>query len=260
VNILLKRSAEMFVPLYRSFGGLIGPKYKDENFRSVVSEYLGDDVTSNTTIPTMVVAYDLEQQDFKAITSWDKEEVFKKVDSINSTAAAASYFQPCRINPVNNSKKTYTLTDGGIGANNPTFFLLTKAMELYPNAEHFEVLSIGSGYAHRPLSYQEMKDAGLIQWAPHLPRLFITSQTIKDHMLLSRMFLSEPNLQNIKKPFLKGKYSRWSPLLNKENTKIDNTDDINLMEIVSSTDDYIDSEQQCFNELVERLRSPKDVF
>jgi hypothetical protein len=258
VDILMKRSADMFVPLYISLGGLFGPKYKTERFRSVASEYLLDEETNNTTIPTMVIAYDMQIQDFKAITSWDEEEIFKKVDAVNSTAAAASYFQPCRISPVNDPEKSYILTDGGVGANNPTLFLLTKAMELYPDADHFEVLSVGSGYANRPLFYEDMKDAGLIQWIPHLTRIFINGQTTKDHKFLTRMFSSESDLQDIKQPLFRGKYSRWSPLLSRENTKLDNTDNINLMTIVSATDHYVELRQREFEELVDRLRNPKD--
>ena len=260
VEILQQRSAEMFVQRYLSIFGLFGPKYRTDTFRSVLSEYLGQETMDNAITHTAVVTYDIVRQNLKTITSWDRRELFTKVNAINATAAAISYFEPCHITPINNLRRSYDLIDGGTGANNPTLCLLTKAMELYPTADSFEIVSIGSGRADRPLSYTVMKDAGLIRWVPHAPRLFMTGENSKEDTFLREAFLTRTDAQGVDHSAFNGHYSRWSPLLNPENTKLDNTTPENLRAIIQATDRHIKSRRQEFDALVERLRPPKTRF
>ncbi len=260
VSILQERSADMFVPRYISCSGLFGPKYRTDCFRSVLSEYLGHDTVDNVTTPTAVVTYDLVRQKLKTITSWNKKEIFTKITAINSTAAAATYFEPCYAIPVDNSRRVYELSDGGTGANNPTLCLITKAMELYPDADSFEIVSIGSGRAEKPLSYQIMKDAGLMQWAPHLTRLFMTGETSKDDAFLTEAFLPHTDSQGNSHSAFSGHYSRWNPTLRPENTRLDNTNSENLRALVAAADLHVESRRPEFNEVVERLRTPKVTF
>ncbi len=260
VQMLLSRSSDMFVPRYLSLSGLFGPKYSTDHFRTVLAEYCGRETTNNVTTHTAVIACDIVRQNLKIINSWDKSEIFTKVDAISSSAAATSFFQPCHTCPLNAPRRSYVLTDGGTGANNPTLCLLTKAMELYPNADSFEIVSIGSGSAHKPLFYQEVKDAGLIDWVKHLPRIFMAGQTTKDDSFLKAAF-SRTDSQGIKRPSLfKGNYTRWNPLLNSKNTKMDNTDEINLLTLISVVDRYFEDPPLEFNTLIERLISPKTIF
>lgn len=260
VEILQQRSTEMFVQRYISCCGLFGPKYRTDSFRSVLTEYLGHETMDNSIIPTAVVTYDMVRQNIKTITSWDRRELFTKVNAVNATAAAVSYFKPCSVTPTNNSRRSYDLTDGGTGANNPTLCLLTKAMELYPEADRYEVISIGSGRADKPLSYIAMKNAGLIHWAPHLTRLFMTGENSKEDSFLSEAFQPRTDARGEDHSTFKGHYSRWSPLLDAENTRLDNTDPENLRAIIQATDNYIESRRTDFDILAERLRSPKSIF
>lgn len=260
VQILQQRSADMFVQRHISIFGWFGPKYRTDSFRSVLSEYLGHATVDEAITPTAVVTYDMVRQNLKTITSWDKKEIFTKVTAINATAAATSYFEPCHATPVNNARKSYDLTDGGTGANNPILCLITKAMELYPDADSFEIISIGSGKADKPLFFEDMKGAGLMQWGPHLTRMFMAGETSKDDTFLSEAFLPRTDADGVEHSAFKGNYSRWSPLLSPQNTRLDNTDPENLREIVQATDDYIGSRRPEFDALVDRLRASKTTF
>ncbi|MDP3371632.1 MAG: patatin-like phospholipase family protein [Candidatus Paracaedibacteraceae bacterium] len=260
VNILLERSEELFSPQYSSLNGLLGPKYDSEKFRSVTHEYLGDDITSHTVIPTAVVTYNIVNQNFKIITSWENESTFTKVDAISATSAAASFFRPCFAHPVAGKANPYVLTDGGTGANNPALSVLSKGRDLYPEATSFEVVSIGSGKANKPLYYKNMKDAGIIKWAPHLVRIFTNAQAENDHEFLKNMFSPKQDSHGIPHTIFSGDYTRWTPRLNPENSKMDNTDPTNLRELIRIADDYIDLRKDDFNLLLNRLRCEKEVF
>ena len=259
VGILRERCEDMFVTRHLSFLVMFGPKYRTDCFRSVLSEFLGHDTIDNVTTPTAVVSYDLVRQKLKIISSSDRE-VLSKVNSIHASAAAPFYFAPCYAIPVNNAKKAYELSDGGTGANNPTLCLITKAMELYPDADNFEIVSIGSGRADKPLSHQVMKDAGLMQWAPHLARIFMAGEASKDDAFLSEAFLLHTDSRGHNRSAFNGHYSRWNPPIGPQNTKLDNTNSENISELITAADRHIKSRKTEFMELIERLRSPKVVF
>ena len=76
VEILQQRSADMFVKRHISVFGWLGPKYRTDSFRSVLSEYLGHATMDEAITPTAVVTYDMVRQNLKTITSWDKKEIF----------------------------------------------------------------------------------------------------------------------------------------------------------------------------------------
>lgn len=260
VQILQQRSPDMFVQRYLSCYGLFGPKYRTDRFRSVLSEYLGHTTVNDAITPTAVVAFDMVRQNLKTITSWDTGEIFTKVNAISSTAAAASYFEPCHAIPTNHAQTSYFLTDGGIGANNPTLCLIAEAKKLYPEANNFEIISVGSGRADKPLHFKKMKRAGLVHWAPHLPRMFMDGETSKDHTFLSEAFLRRTDADGVEHSAFKGNYSRWSPLLNYENTQLDDTTSTNLQAILKATDLHIELRREEYNALVTRLSVPKTRF
>ena len=57
------------------------------------------------------------------------------------------------------------MIDGGVFANNPSMCALVSAYKLYPEAEDFIVVSLGTGSLERPIPYNEAKDWGLVHWA-----------------------------------------------------------------------------------------------
>jgi hypothetical protein len=57
------------------------------------------------------------------------------------------------------------MIDGGVFANNPSMCALASAYKLYPAAEGYIVVSLGTGSLERPIPYNQAKDWGLVHWA-----------------------------------------------------------------------------------------------
>ena len=80
-----------------------------------------------------------------------------------ATSAAPTYFPPALI--ANARGEQYGMIDGGVFANNPSMCALVSAYKLYPEAEDYIVVSLGTGSLERPIPYNEAKDWGLVHWA-----------------------------------------------------------------------------------------------
>ncbi|MES2607264.1 MAG: patatin-like phospholipase family protein [Pseudomonadota bacterium] len=252
-SIIHRRLPDMFEPIYTSLGGRLGTRYKVQKLHSVIEEYLGEDKTNNTTTHTAIFTYDINMRIPKIITSWDRE-VFIKADVTTASSAAPTYFDPCVVSNVSKDtnpqtprgQRTYTLIDGGVVANNPTFDLVLEAKKLYPEAEIFEIVSIGSGRANKPLFIENMHNAGILSWGPHLSGMFTEAQSLQtDKYCKSHYFNS---------------YTRLTPLLSRDDTKMDNVEQTNIETILCATRTYFNSEKEKVDILIERLLKPKTVF
>ena len=80
-----------------------------------------------------------------------------------ATSAAPTYFPPALI--ANAKGEQYGMIDGGVFANNPSMCALVSAYKMFPEAEDFIVVSLGTGSLERPIPYNEAKDWGLVHWA-----------------------------------------------------------------------------------------------
>jgi hypothetical protein len=50
-------------------------------------------------------------------------------------------------------------------ANNPTMCAFAEARRMFPDERDFLVVSLGTGELTRPITYNEAKDWGLVEWA-----------------------------------------------------------------------------------------------
>ena len=262
-DIVLGQMHTIFTPRYLSLGGLFGPKYSTSSYHDLLRRYFGTRALRDTTIPTAVYAYHVEKNKIISMSSWGKE-IFRTVDAVAATSAAQTLFNPLQadsfgVDPKNNKlfpQSKYTLTDGATGANNPTLKILSEALKLFPTAERFEILSLGSGVVRERIDYQDIDHAGVLTWVGYLARFFTQGQSSISHDFMQTL-VNDSDIPNIRKG---GIYSRWSPPLQPENKTIDNYRDENLRAIIEATDYYIELRQTDFDMLVSRLRQPKAFF
>ncbi len=245
-EIIMRQTSSMFVKGW-SFGGFLGPRYKSEPVDKFMNDYFGDATFDRTTTDVLVTTFDISASRPKLFKSWDTREIFYTRDVLKATSAAPTYFAPRHIYPVGTTAEThlgYTLSDGGTCANNPTLCALADARKLYPDAKHYQIVSLGTGNAPRPLHYGEMESAGLIGWGYHLIDIFMNGQSAHtDHVAATLLSPRE--------------YSRWNPVLAAKNVALDNTSDTNLRDIVQAEDDLIASRKSEFDQLAKRLAKPK---
>lgn len=178
-------TAEKLIGFYRSqgplifssnmlaLGGLGGELYDASNLVSAIKSVLKGNLSS-VSKDLLVTSYNIESQSPFLFKSWkargyelDRNETptqndFDIVDVSRATSAAPTYFQPAQIK--SKAGKTYPLIDGGVYANNPAMCAYTAARRLYPRADEYIIVSLGTGALIKPLPYSDAANFGMAGW------------------------------------------------------------------------------------------------
>jgi patatin-like phospholipase/acyl hydrolase len=125
-----------------TIGQLFTDKYDDLSFNKLLENIFKDAKLGEALRPTMVVTYDINNDRPYIISSYQNPSVAVKT-AARATSAAPTFFSPTSIIDVATGKPI-SLIDGGVVANNPVLFAYKEAKKLYPDAEKFHVLSIGT--------------------------------------------------------------------------------------------------------------------
>lgn len=159
----------IFPIVQNSFFGikrLLMDKYPTDGIESVLDSWFCDKTMKESTIPTMVVSYDLSIGKEKLIRSWEESDFLVK-DAARATSAAPTYFAPL-------VKDNSILVDGGVIANNPSIYAYYEAKKLYPNCKKFTILSLSTAGICHTMSLNET--SGLISWADSVVPMYTTAQ------------------------------------------------------------------------------------
>lgn len=151
--------------IVRTVGGMLDERYPTEGVETVLEEYFGGAMLSESLTDVMVTSYEIERRAPFFFKSWKAKasarDEFAMWQVARATSAAPSYFEPAQIR---RRAATYTLVDGGVVANNPAMCAYVEARKLYPDAARFVVVSLGTGNLTRPLPYSQAKEWGLAEW------------------------------------------------------------------------------------------------
>ncbi len=248
LSMLIQKSGRVFTYNPWSFYGFVRPKYQINEFKSVLSEYLGSGTTKNVTKPSAVLVFDTHKKSIAALSSWEENE-YSKVDVVAATSAFPGYFSPVEIySSIDDSRRIFI--DGGLGACDPTLTTMHHAFRLFPRARCFDIVSIATGQAdHGPMNHNDMKDLGLFGWFPHLPKLLSLG-----HMRAEEHFLSQSYQE-----FRNGsKYTRLNTVLDGKHDSIDNTSSENMLGLIDSAIYYLSQNNHIIEELALRLKLPMD--
>lgn len=181
-----KMNFEELIRLYSRKGHLIFPapavkfgsgvrqmlryKYDPSNLEQILLELFGEATMKGMLRPTVVTSYDISHHRpfiFRMYPHREQKagwEDFYIRDVGRSTSAAPSYFPPAHIAPVTNPEKKYVLVDGGVVLNNPSMIAYCEAKALFPNAQRFIIVSLGTGIVPRTFTYDETRSWGALGW------------------------------------------------------------------------------------------------
>lgn len=151
-----------------ALGMLMGPKYDGGGAEKVFHNYFGgwDLVSALTRV--LVTAYEIESRMPTFFKSWEATPArgnYLLADVARATSAAPTFFPPAKF-------QDKVFIDGGVFANNPTMCVLAEVKKLHPE-EAVLVVSLGTGNADRPISYELAKSWGLAGWASPLIDILI---------------------------------------------------------------------------------------
>lgn len=152
----------------RAIGNAVEEKYPADGLERILKEYFGNAMLKDAVAKLVVTAYEIERRDpffFKSSNAAKRPASdFAMWQVARATSAAPTYFEPAKL-PSHDGKDYYALVDGGVFANNPAMCAYVEARTLYPDADEFLVVSLGTGQLTRRIPYDEAKGWGLLRWA-----------------------------------------------------------------------------------------------
>lgn len=141
-------------------------KYPAGGIESLISKWYGDRKLGSADTRTMIMAYDVLTGQEAEMCSWEDPD-FRVFDAARATSAAPTYYSPHRVGD-------RLLVDGGVIANNPSLFAVSKARLLWPQCREFVVVSIGTaGLVH---TMEEEGSSGILNWLDNIVPLYSNAQ------------------------------------------------------------------------------------
>jgi len=165
-----------------SIGGLAEEKYPHQNLEAVLHEYFAEYLVQHAITNVMVSAYEIEERSPFFIKSWDGNTWLARMrDAARATSAAPTFFEPARVHF--EADVAAALIDGGVYVNNPAMSAYAEARRLWPD-ERIVVVSLGTGEATRPITYEEARDWGAVGWIAPLISVMMHGQAEAAHYQL----------------------------------------------------------------------------
>ena len=211
-------------------------KYPSNQIESVLKYKFGEDILKDCSNPVTVTAYDTVSRDSLFINSFeDKCFNLKMWECARATSAAPTFFEPFSLNVM-------SLCDGGLFANNPTFFGYIEAKKLFPNDELI-VVSLGTGSSATAIPYKSIIKWNIIDWAINLFSLVTDGQSDTTHFALKKLLPQE-------------RYFPFDLKLTKNMDEMDRIDNAFLNNLITLTKEYLAKEwKDELNRLVSEIGS-----
>lgn len=176
LDVMLREKSKIFPPdPLRYFTSVVAnSKYEDGPLEELLKKTFGDSRLSECQTRLIVPAFEIERQEAEFFKSWKAlghgiapNEYPAMFDYelrhvVRASSAAPTYFPPALIHSTAGISGAYI--DGAIVANNPAMCALASARKLYPDADRFVIVSLGTGTHDEPLYYKNAKSFGLLNW------------------------------------------------------------------------------------------------
>jgi uncharacterized protein len=210
-----------------SVGGLADERYDDKGLMRSLRAHLGDTPMRAATVPLLIPAYDTQARALHFLRSEGENAGATMVQAARATSAAPSYFEPLELGPA-------SLVDGGVFAMNPA---LCGYAEVAGKADL--LVSLGTGEATRPLTYDTIKDWGALEWArPVLDVVFDGGQDAVDFQLSK---------------LIDGDYFRLQTRLDEASDDLDDASKENLAALTREAERLIEANDARIDEICARL-------
>jgi patatin-like phospholipase/acyl hydrolase len=203
---LSREVGELFgIPRNEDLHDLVRPKYPADGRRAVLRRYLGDARVADALARVFVTSYDtalrvpvfFDSQADEDQVYFDQIRDVAVLDAAMATSAAPTYFPPHRVE-AREGRRTLTLVDGGVFANDPV--ALAYAFTRPRDVQDEIILSLGTGSMTRSYPFEEIRSWGAIRWAIPVLYTMMDGQSEAAALVMSRM-LPE------------GRMFRWQALL-----------------------------------------------
>ena len=231
----------------RAVGNLLEERYPADGLEGVLEKYFGDTRLSQALKEVVITSYQIERRIpwfFKSRNAKrfpDYDYPMKVV--ARATSAAPTYFEPLKY-PADNPVQYNAWIDGGVFANNPSLCAFAEAKKVFPEAQDYLVVSLGTGELTRMISYDDAKNWGVAGWAvPILSVVFHGASVTVDYQM-KQILPPDGSVP---------RYYRFEVRLDKGNDDMDDASNTNLHALVSLAEELIASQQQDLDSLCHQL-------
>ncbi len=237
-------------------------KYPSEPLEEALRKRLQGRLSQVEAADLLITAYEIEKRNPYFFKSWvarglelDEQEKEVAADRdfhltavARATAAAPTYFEPASVRSL--SDKRFALVDGGVFANNPAMCAYAAARRLYPNADEYLVVSLGTGQLERPIPLDDAKDWGLLGWArPILDVIFDGVSDTVEYQL--QQFAPQVRQYRFQVPL-----GRDQKGANCANDDLDDASPVNLARLEHLAQNILRDQRDKVDAVLETLRSP----
>lgn len=270
--IALGKSSEQILELYRRKGKIIfpytslfslqrlslvlrygfsAPKYSDKGLIEVLQNEFGNTKLADIKSPRLLItAYDTLDQEFIVFKNWQTYKPWSNTPlwEVCVSSSSAPTFFPGHL--LTTESKTYSLIDGGIGANNPSACAIAEALRLENSIKDITVLSIGTGDSTQTIPFTKVRGWGLIQWIWQgrlIEVLMNASADVNDY--ISREVMSPPEMDNEASP----RYFRLQPKIMKD--AIDDASDENIDRLITLAQIYVQDNKDLLTSFLSQITS-----
>ena len=250
--------------LYRkltSMMGLLNEKYCSQALEKALKRCFGATRLRSFLKPCLVTAYNITSRRAFFFTSLDAKrdpgQDFNAWEAARATASAPSFFSPSVLQQENGT--LLPLVDGGVFANNPALCAFTETQKTcfsqlphsankpdHPAVEDMMIVSLGTGADKASYTYEEVKSKGMAGWVKPIIEILMSASTDTADYQLEEMFANQRSANC-------GHYYRVNPPLGKADPVMDNIQPRNRWALHQAALDYIKSNQETMEAIVDQL-------
>lgn len=177
VNMYVENGPAIFkTNLLTSADDLLIPKYSAGPIEAALAKFFQGAQFDSALTPLLISSYDLQSQlpfFFKShriagnpTYNWNVRDIAR------ATSAAPTYFPTFHLAQ---GKENYALVDGGVCVNNPSMAAYAEALMLYPDAQRYTIVSVGTGDRQDRITFDASKNWGMLPWAKQIVPVLMDS-------------------------------------------------------------------------------------
>lgn len=245
VDLYTQKGKDIFPAPWSSLKKVSESQYSADPLKALLTHYFGEKPLSSCLGKVLITSFDLNNNQAHTFDSQEARQQSTKDFLIRyvaqATAAAPTYFPSATVNNV--LGEPFNFVDGGIYANNPTLLALKRARELYPDAQVYKVLSLGTGEGLKK-NLSKLSNKGLIHWGLNISGILMANAARYTEELLQKECAQDPRIQ----------YIRIQPALSNPGEKsMDNVKAMNIQNLLSTAHKTLENHEGPLEAIIKDL-------
>jgi hypothetical protein len=249
-NFYVKDGPKIFSNTLGAVGALVGDIYSAEPLEASLRKVFGNGMLSQSNVDLLITAYEMGARQPRLFKSWRAQgletddaaqDEFLMTSVTRATSAAPTYFPPALLK--NHAGKEFTMVDGGVFANNPAMCAYVAARRIYPDADNYLIVSLGTGALVKSYTYEQVAGWGIAGWAQPLLDIMFSGVSDTTSYQLDQL---APEVTQY----------RFQTDLTGASEAMDDVTPENLAALVKVATNTLNFNQKLMGELIETLRQP----